>query len=144
MTSSLPVLWQKENVSYTRDYNKDIHEKIKSKSALLKICTKFFFAALSNLSVVKRKRTVFYCRANFQQSTFWFIFFVNISIIVPFCFIIAILMKLKSALLKICTKRFFCSTIQSTSSLAEKDCFYCRANFQQSRFWFFISRVFSL
>ena len=39
MTSSLPVLCKKVNVSYTRDYNEDIHEKIKSKSALLKICT---------------------------------------------------------------------------------------------------------
>ena len=36
-TSSLPVLGEKVNVSYTRDYNEDIHEKIKSKSALLKI-----------------------------------------------------------------------------------------------------------
>ena len=58
MTSSLPVLGKKVNVSYIRDYNEDVHEKIKSKSALLKICTKRFFAALSNLPVVKRKRTV--------------------------------------------------------------------------------------
>ena len=40
--SSLPVLGKKVNVSYTRDYNEDIHEKIESKSALLKICTKRF------------------------------------------------------------------------------------------------------
>ena len=58
MTSSLPVLCKKENVSYTRDYNEDIHEKYKSESALLKICTKRLFASLSNLPVVKRKRTV--------------------------------------------------------------------------------------
>ena len=43
----------------------------------------FYFASLSNLPVVKRKRTVFYCRANFQQSTFLFIFFMRIFIIVP-------------------------------------------------------------
>ena len=39
MTSSLPVLSKKVNVSYTRDYNEDSHEKNKSKSTLLKICT---------------------------------------------------------------------------------------------------------
>ena len=42
MTSSLPVLCKKENVSYTREYNEDIREKINSKLALLKICTKRF------------------------------------------------------------------------------------------------------
>ena len=39
MTSSLPVLCKKVNVSYTGDYNEDFHEKNKSKSTLLKICT---------------------------------------------------------------------------------------------------------
>ena len=39
MTSSLPVLCKKVNVSYTRDYNEDFHEKNKSKSTLLKIFT---------------------------------------------------------------------------------------------------------
>ena len=39
MTSSLPVLCKKVNVSYTRDYNEDFNEKNKSKSTLLKICT---------------------------------------------------------------------------------------------------------
>ena len=39
MTSSLPVLCKKVNVSYTRDYNEDFHEKNKSKSTSLKICT---------------------------------------------------------------------------------------------------------
>ena len=39
MTSSLPVLCKKENVSYTRDSNEDFHEKNTSKSTSLKICT---------------------------------------------------------------------------------------------------------
>ena len=39
MTSSLPVLCKKVNVSYTRDYNEDFHEKNNSKSTSLKICT---------------------------------------------------------------------------------------------------------
>ena len=39
MTSSLPVLCKKVNVSYTKDYDKDSHEKNKPKSTLLKICT---------------------------------------------------------------------------------------------------------
>ena len=39
MTSSLPVLCKKVNVSYTRDYNEDFHEKNKSKSTSLNICT---------------------------------------------------------------------------------------------------------
>ena len=39
MTSSLPVLCKKVTVAYSSDYNDDIHEKIKSKSALLKTCT---------------------------------------------------------------------------------------------------------
>ena len=39
MTSSLPVLFKKVNVSYTRDYNEDFHEKNNSKSTSLNICT---------------------------------------------------------------------------------------------------------
>ena len=39
MTSSLPVLCKKENVSYTRDSNEDFHEKNTSKFTSLKICT---------------------------------------------------------------------------------------------------------
>ena len=39
MTSSLPVLCKKENVSYARDSNEDFHEKNTSKSTSLKICT---------------------------------------------------------------------------------------------------------
>ena len=39
MTSSLPVLCKKVNVSYTRDYNEDFHERNNSKSTSLKICT---------------------------------------------------------------------------------------------------------
>ena len=38
MTSSLPVLCKKVNVSYIKDYNEDFHEKINSKSTSLKIC----------------------------------------------------------------------------------------------------------
>ena len=84
MTSSLPVLCKKENVSYTREYNEDIREKNQFKIGFVEnLHEAFSFASLSNLSVVKRKRTVFYCRANFQQSTFLSIFFMRIFIIVP-------------------------------------------------------------
>ena len=74
MTSSLPVLGKKVDVSYTRDYNEDIHEKIKSKSALLKMCKKRFFAALSNLPAVKRKRTVSIAVQIFNKVDFDFFF----------------------------------------------------------------------
>ena len=83
MTSSLPVLCKKVNVSYTRDYNEDFHEKNKSKSTSLNIFTAketvLFRLTTGRLDSAAKKAL----RANFQQSRFWFKFFMNIFIIVP-------------------------------------------------------------
>ena len=74
MTSSLPVLCKKENVSYTRDSNEDFHEKNTSKSTSLKICmaieTVLFRLTNGRLDNAAKKRFV----QIFSKADFDFIF----------------------------------------------------------------------